>query len=157
MRSIAMSIESADVRIRKILVGIDGSDYSIRALKFGFDLAKKYDSMLVAITAFHIPEIYRIFRNKENFNTISIEDEIIKSKNLLQSIKESGIKNNIDIHTEFVNSRSTPDIAILEYSESNNVDHIILGHRGNSIENLLIGNIANSIVAKSKCSVTVVK
>lgn len=157
MRSVGMSIESADVRIKKILVGIDGSDYSIRALKFGFNLAKKYDSTLVAITAFHIPEIYRIFQNKENFNTISIEDEIIKSKNLLQSIKESAIKNNIDIHTEFVNSRSTPDIAILEYSESNNVDHIILGHRGNSIENLLIGNIANSIVAKSKCSVTVVK
>ena len=51
----------------------------------------------------------------------------------------------------------TPDVAIIEYCEENNVDHIVLGHRGRSIENLLIGNIANSVIAKSESSVTVVK
>ena len=149
--------ENSDLKIRKILVGIDGSDYSIRALEFAFGLAKKYDSKIIAMTVFHIPEIYKTFQNKENYNSIAIENEMIKSKNLLKSIEESGETKNVDIYTEFVNSKSTPDIAILEYAQKNNVDHIILGYRGRSIENLLIGNIATSIVSKSKCSVTVVK
>jgi nucleotide-binding universal stress UspA family protein len=152
-----MSKENTNVKIRKILVGIDGSVYSLKALEFALDLAKKYDSMLIAFTVFHIPEIYKILPNKESYNTISIEDEILKSKNLLKSIKESSDTNEISISTEFINSKSTPDNAILEYAQSNEVDHIVLGYRGRSIENLLIGNIATSVVSKSKCSVTVVK
>lgn len=152
-----MSNENANVKIRKILVGIDGSDYSLKALEFALGLAKKYDSMLIAFTVFHIPEIYKILQNKESYNTISIEDEILKSKNLLKSIKESSDTNESSISTEFLNSKSTPDNAILEYAQRNEVDHIVLGYRGRSIENLLIGNIATSVVSKSKCSVTVVK
>jgi nucleotide-binding universal stress UspA family protein len=152
-----MLSEKSDIKIRKILVGIDGSDYSIRALEFAFGLARKYESEIIAFTVFHIPEIYKIFQNKENYNAIAIENEIMNSRNLLKSIKELGDTKNVDIHTEFVNSNTTPDIAILEYSQENEVDHIVLGYRGRSIENLLIGNMANSIVSKSKCSVTVVK
>lgn len=151
------SVDNSNVTIKKILVGIDGSEYSLRALEFAIGLAKKYDSLIIAFTAFHIPEIYKIFQNKENYNAISIQDEITRSKDLLNSIKEEGPKNQIEIHTEFVNSSLTPDVAIIEYCEENNVDHIVLGHRGRSIENLLIGNIANSVIAKSESSVTVVK
>ena len=143
--------------IKKILVGIDGSVYSLKASEFAFSLAKKYNSAIIAFTAFHIPEIYKIFKNKENYDSMSMHDEITKLENLLKSIKESGQKNQIDIHTEFVNSDVTPDIAIIEYCQDNEIDHIVLGHRGRSIENLLIGSIANSVISKSKCSVTVVK
>jgi len=152
-----MSNEKSIVKLNKILVGIDGSDYSLKALDFAFELAKKYDSKLIALTVSHIPEIYKSFQKKENYNIISIEDEILKSKNLLKSIKESGDRNKISTSIEFMNSKSTPDIAILEYSKSNEVDHIVLGYRGRTIENLLIGNIATSVVSKSNCSVTVVK
>ena len=92
-----------------------------------------------------------------NYNSISINDEIINSKNLLDSIRKQGQKEHIDIYTEFVNSNLTPDVAIIEYCHDNKVDHIILGHRGRSIENVLIGSIANSVISKSECSVTVVK
>lgn len=152
-----MSKETVVVKIRKILVGIDGSAYSLKALDFAFELAKKYDAMLIALTVFHIPEIYKTFQNKENYNTISIEDEILKSKNLLKAIKDSGDTNMVNTSIEFMNSKSTPDIALLEYSQRNDIDHIVLGYRGRTIENLLIGNIATSVVSKSKCSVTVVK
>ena len=81
----------------------------------------------------------------------------MNSKNLLKSIKESADAMQINISTEFVNSKSTPDIVIMEYAQSNGVDHIILGYRGRSIENLLVGSIANSVISKSECTVTVVK
>jgi len=143
--------------INKILVGIDGSEYSKRALHFSVDLSKKFGADLIAFTAFNIPDIYKAYNNKENINTISIDEEIQKSKNLLDSIAKSAKDHQINITTEFIDTKLTPDVAILEYSENNGVDHIVLGHRGRSIENLLIGNKANSVVSKSKCTVTVVK
>ncbi len=152
-----MSKGNANVNVKKILVGIDGSEYSMKALEFAFSLAKKYNSILIALTAFNIPDIYKIFENKENYNSVSIEGEIQKSKNLLKSIKKSADAVQINISTEFVNSKSTPDTVIREYAQSNGVDHIILGYRGRSIENLLVGSIANSVISKSECTVTVVK
>lgn len=152
-----MSKRNTNVNVKKILVGIDGSEYSMKALEFAISLAKKYNSILIALTAFNIPDIYKIFENKENYNSVSIEDEIQNSKNFLKSIKDSADAAQINICTEFINSKSTPDAVIREYAQSNGVDHIILGYRGRSIENLLVGSIANSVISKSECTVTVVK
>ena len=44
-----------------------------------------------------------------------------------------------------------------EYTESEGVNHIVIGYRGRSTDNLLIGNIATSIVKISTCSVIVIK
>ena len=44
-----------------------------------------------------------------------------------------------------------------EYAENEGVNHIVIGFRGRSFENFLIGNIATSIVKLSKCSVTLIK
>ena len=68
-----MSKRNTNVNVKKILVGIDGSEYSMKALEFAFSLAKKYNSILIALTAFNIPDIYKIFENKENYNSVSIE------------------------------------------------------------------------------------
>ena len=53
------------LKISKILVGIDGSDYSLRALEFSKNLALKYNSQIIAFTAFNIPDMYKIFEKKE--------------------------------------------------------------------------------------------
>ena len=44
------------VKISKILVGIDGSGCSIRAIEFAKDLALKHNSQIIAFTAFNIPD-----------------------------------------------------------------------------------------------------
>lgn len=50
--------------ISKILVGIDGSVCSLRALEFAKDLALKYNSQIIAFTAFNIPDMYKILEKK---------------------------------------------------------------------------------------------
>ncbi len=49
------------LKIEKILVGIDGSQYSMRALDFSIGLAKKCHLSIIAFTAFNIPDIYKAF------------------------------------------------------------------------------------------------
>ena len=147
-----------DLKISKILVGINGSEYSLRALEFSKKLARKYKSQIIAFTAFNIPEIYKVFEKKEeDYNTISIEKEIRKSKRLLSNITKKVIEEGINLKTIFYDTKLTPDLAMTEYAESEGVNHIVIGFRGRSFENLLIGNIAISIVKISKCSVTIIK
>jgi len=147
-----------DLKISKILVGIDGSEYSLRALEFSKNLARKYNSQIIAFTAFNIPDMYKIFeKNEEDYNTISIEKEIRKSKRLLSNISKKAIEEGINLKTRFYDTKLTPDLAMIEYAESEGVNHIIIGFRGRSFENLLIGNIATSIVKISKCSVSIIK
>ena len=91
-----------DLKISKILVGINGSEYSLRALEFSKKLARKYKSQIIAFTAFNIPEIYKVFEKKEeDYNTISIEKEIRKSKRLLSNITKKVIEEGINLKTIF--------------------------------------------------------
>jgi nucleotide-binding universal stress UspA family protein len=51
------------IKISNILVGIDGFESSIRAFEFAQDLAFKYNSHIIAFTAFNIPDLYKIVEN----------------------------------------------------------------------------------------------
>ena len=147
-----------DLNISRILVGIDGSEYSLRALEFSKNLAHKYNSQIIAFTAFNIPDMYKIFENREeDYNTISIEKEIRELKILLSNLTKKAIEEGINLKSIFYDTKLTPDLAMTEYAESEGVNHIVIGYRGRSFENLLIGNIATSIVKISKCSVIVIK
>ena len=91
-----------DLKTSKILVGINGSEYSLKALEFSKKLARKYKSQIIAFTVFNIPEMYKIFEKKEeDYNTISIEKEIRKSKRLLSNITKKVIEEGINLKTIF--------------------------------------------------------
>ncbi len=103
--------------------------------------------------------MYKILEKKEeeDYNTISIEEEIQKIKKLLadlsKSVKDKGLK----LKTKFYDTNLVPELAITEYAKSERVNHIVLSSPCRSFENLFIGNIAKSIVKMSKCSVTIIK
>ena len=146
------------VKISKILVGIDGSESSIRAFEFAKDFALKYNSQIIAFTEFNILDLYKILEKKEeDYNTISIEEEIRKIKKLLVNLSRKAKDEGLKLKTKFYDTDLSPDQAITEYAESEGVDHIVIGSTGRSFENLFIGNTATSIVKKSNCSVTIIK
>jgi serine/threonine protein kinase len=50
-----------------------------------------------------------------------------------------------------------PAAAILEFAESNHVDHIVIGARQNSLKRSLLGSVSAKVAAEAACSVTVVR
>lgn len=50
-----------------------------------------------------------------------------------------------------------PALAIVEYANSNDVDHIIIGSRGSSALRRYLGSVSSQVVAEANCNVTVVK
>jgi protein-serine/threonine kinase len=47
--------------------------------------------------------------------------------------------------------------AIVDFAERNQVDHIVMGARGNSALRRYLGSVSSQVVAQSNCSVTVVR
>jgi serine/threonine protein kinase len=50
-----------------------------------------------------------------------------------------------------------PAVAILEFCETNHVDHIIVGARQDSLLRTLLGSVSSKVAAEAGCSVTVVR
>jgi nucleotide-binding universal stress UspA family protein len=47
--------------------------------------------------------------------------------------------------------------AIVDFAERNQIDHIVMGARGNSTIRRYLGSISSQVVAQSDCTVTVVR
>ena len=50
-----------------------------------------------------------------------------------------------------------PAAAILDYAETNDVDHIVLGARTNTVLRSILGSVSAAVAAKAPCTVTVVR
>jgi eukaryotic-like serine/threonine-protein kinase len=50
-----------------------------------------------------------------------------------------------------------PAAAIVEFAERNQVDHIVMGARGNSALRRYLGSVSSQVVAQADCTVTVVR
>ena len=59
-----MSVDNSNVAIKTILVGIDGSEYSLGALEFAIGVAKKYDPLIIAFTVSTSQRFTRFFKIK---------------------------------------------------------------------------------------------
>jgi nucleotide-binding universal stress UspA family protein len=59
---------------------------------------------------------------------------------------------------EIVGTSSSAVAAIVDYSEKNNIDMVVIGTKGHSrIRKLLLGSIASGVVSHAHCPVLVVK
>jgi len=81
------------------------------------------------------------------------EDAIKSTQNLESKLKELKIQYKIDV----LEVRSITD-SLTSYSESHNVDLIVMGSRGfGGFKKLLLGSVASGVSQHSKCPVLIVK
>lgn len=136
---------------KKILVPVDGSTYSDKALKRACELVETFDSKITVMYVVEksIPinlldrkeylELLRKFGNKtlDKANTILSEQKI--SGKLL--LKEGNIVNEIE-----------------KVAKAEKCDLIILGNKGlGTVTRFLLGSVSNKISQSSPCSVLIVK
>jgi len=122
----------------KILVGVDGSDYSTWALMEAISIAKKFSGHVKIIT------VYKQGNKDEATKTQ------IKAKQLLE---EEKIDSSISAILGSNSSRALVDMA-----ENENFDLIVVGSRGlGSAAAFLLGSVSKQVVSKANCDVLVVK
>jgi nucleotide-binding universal stress UspA family protein len=122
----------------KILVGLDGSDYSTWALMEAISIAKKFSGHVKVMT------VYKLGK----------EDEASKIQMKAQQLLD---EEQIDCELSSILG-SNPSRALVETADQEKVDLIVVGSRGlGSAAAFIMGSVSKQVVTKANCDVLVVK
>jgi nucleotide-binding universal stress UspA family protein len=147
-----VSIEKA-FSPKRILVAIDGSDNSKRAVEVATTLAKVTggELFLVMVVPEEIestgpPEGLAYSSWEERGNAIIFEDSKIPQSNQVE-VTGHVIRPNDSVASEIVG-----------YARDENMDLIVIGTRGRSaLKKLLLGSVSDAVVRQAHCNVLVVR
>ena len=140
---------------KKILVAVDGSDPSLKALKHAVELAKKHNSeirVLSVVEELKLPfgAEYRLWANESHQELIRTSIECLNEE--LSKIREQ--EPDIVIDAEIV--EGNPADKIVEFAEMEKVDLIVMGKKGTEVfESLVMGSVTQKVINKSKITVVV--
>jgi nucleotide-binding universal stress UspA family protein len=150
-------------RISKILVPLDGSEHSDRALDYALDLAEKYLAEIVLLSvAQPLVVTGPMFLNQPMMPpesaAIYVKDiETAHEKMLLEALKKAKEnKPNLTITKKLLNGR--PADEIVEFAKIENFDLIVMGSRGiGGIKEFFLGSVSNRVADHAQCPVLLVK
>ncbi len=135
-----------------IVVALDGSAHSVKALDYARELAVKHDSKLILLHAFHSTSD---LRGSEGFNQM-----IGKRKQKGQEILNDACKRighaPFDVEEDLLEGPAAD--AIVSVVEARNADLVVMGTRGmGSLKGLLFGSVSAKVTQYAPCSVLVVR
>jgi nucleotide-binding universal stress UspA family protein len=145
-------------KFSKILVAIDGSEASMDAADYAIQMAREYNSELIALHV--ILSDLTIFGPNPPRHINELKQEAQK---YLDKIREkSNLDSNnsdkkIPLRTELIASASAVG-GIVGFAEKENTSLIVIGTRGRSgFKKLLLGSVAAGVVTYAHCPVMVIK
>jgi nucleotide-binding universal stress UspA family protein len=145
----------------KILVGIDGSEASIDASRYAIDIAKKYNSQLIALFVLHVHGVRSISSTFITAPTSRIElfeKEKKEAQELLDKVRIEAQREDVELRTEIVEGSASVEGSIVDFAENEGASLIVVGTRGKSgFKRLLLGSVASGVITYAHCPVMVVK
>jgi len=135
----------------KILVPVDGSAYSLKAVETACDLAKAkaLSSVILTAVAVQIPELEEGVYIAEKMKA-QAEIALAKAKNMAQA---QGVTAEVILATG-----ASPADEIVQVAKDQQADLIVIGSRGLAGKTRsFLGSTASQVVTYSPCSVLVVK
>ena len=142
------------LNLEKILCPIDFSEYSKEALKYAVSFAMKDEAKLFLL---HVIDIRTFEDDLEVIGVEQIRDEITKlHKSRLLDYIPKEIRN--DIKMEVLVVSGIPFAEIIDISNKNNMDMIIMGSHGRTgIAHIMLGSVAEKVARIANCPVLIVK
>lgn len=135
-------------RFEKILVPLDGSKNSLKALETAVHLVSENEAALVVIHVIHT------LSQKTGIKQKSGEEEVPPS--FILQAKKLAVKNKIPFSSRVLTG--DPGHTIVEYSNTHGIDLIVIGARGASVfKNIFLGSVSSYVLHKSKIPVMLVK
>ena len=134
--------------MKNILVPIDGSEPSLRALEFGAQLAEGLGIKLSLLV------VHQYNVGRKAVVSVWTAEEV---SSILKKARELaiGFYHN-DIVIAEVKSRDVAR-AVMEYAEQNEIDLIVMGASGmGGVKTFLVGSVSEEVLRKSICPVTIV-
>lgn len=139
--------------MKRILVAIDGSDYSARALELALTIANKFEAEL--LLAYALPPVPIVGEpTMVNLSEIQQQQEEFGNK-LLAEQTEVAIKRGAKATGRLLLGPAAEALAALAASE--HVDLTVVGSRGrNAVARLLLGSVSTRLIQLCKNPILVV-
>ncbi|MDQ0664115.1 nucleotide-binding universal stress UspA family protein [Arthrobacter ulcerisalmonis] len=142
-----MSIAGAP--IARIVVGVDGSEASVEALRQAQRLATPLGAKVQAVACWEYPQVY------SGYVMMGIEGFEEGAKKILDEAVAQAFGAETPANVSPTLVRSHPREALIDASR--NADMIVVGRRGHGgFGGLLLGSVSSAIVAHAHCPVLVV-
>lgn len=137
---------------QKILLAADGSEHSKRAAKHAFTLAK-------CMSATKVDIVYVVDGDSSkhdvlsNWNSANLND---KRKERLKEIEADAKNTGVNFEIKILHGEPGP--AIVDYTNKNGFDVVVIGSRGlNSLQELVLGSVSHKVAKRANCPVMIVK
>ena len=142
----------ANSRYKKILVPLDGSKGSERALSEAIVLAKQCDAGIFALYVLPFsPLSYRDIR-------IAQETMYEEGKKILAKAQTNAEKKGVVLQQKILKGSPGKIISCFANQSKNKVDLIVVGSRGRSgLKEAFLGSISNYVMHKSKVPIMIIK
>jgi universal stress protein A len=141
--------------IQNILVPIDFSETSKRALLFASDLAQQYNAKLTLLFVYQAPNTF-FPEGYEPSVSMLFEDLYQYYEKSLASVAQS-IEGQISSTPNMKLSQGVPDIEIIREATEGNYDLIVMGSHGRTgLSRVVIGSVAEKVVRHALCPTLIV-
>lgn len=137
----------------KIMVAVEQSAFSDKALERAVELAKRESAELWSLTVAEM-----VLGMEEVFPSSFVEEKLLEQAELTAGkAKEYAKGKGLDLKS-IVDSSPSAGESILANAEKIGADLIVMGSRGKKgLERFLLGSVASKVVAHAPCSVLIVR
>ena len=145
--------------IKKILVPVDGSEHSKKALEFACELAKKFESEL---------HLLHVVQPPISTQTMAVGGSAVTTEVSREDLEEIG-RNMIEAAIQITSNHDCTKVEtqieagppaqhILDAAKKHDADLIVMGSRGLSdIAGLLLGSVSHKVTHLAECSCVTIR
>jgi len=135
----------------KILVAVDGSEHSVRALEAGARLAKASGAKLSVVTVVYVPPVYQVDLGDE------LEQGFRDSaRHILADARHVVEREGVEADYRSIDGH--PAEAVVGLIESGGFELVVLGRRGlHDSEDRTLGGVSERVLRDADCSVMLVR
>jgi len=144
------------IKIERVLVPTDFSDYSELALQYGVSFCREYGAEMILLHVLEDP-FYPATGASFGFDMSDFFTRMeAETRSRLEEIVSSEAARDIKIQPMIV--RGTPFLEIIRVAKERDVDMVVLATHGRTgLAHVLMGSVTEKVVRKAPCPVLVVR
>lgn len=144
---------------KRILVAVDGSTSSFKALDKAIELQKLMDTEIYLICVYKHHSLFEASLSIGRPQGMDIPDKVLSeyAKEIVNHAKEKAIEKGAVKVRGFVKA-GRPSSVIVKFAQEKEVDLIVVGTRGthSDKDGMLLGSVSHRVASRAKCPVLVV-
>jgi universal stress protein A len=147
------------IRIQNILVPVDFSENSKKAVLYAAELARDRKARLYILHVIN----QRLIEAVQELSLKGYEGDVVEAIQKMLQARDEDLRGFVDpeflkgVEVEYALQKGRPGVEIIKYASEKNMDLIVIGTQGRSaLKDALVGSAARTVVNRAKCPVLVV-